>query len=490
MRATLRRIAWTTTIACLSITVWTQVIHAEEQEDEYYELMKVLVDSFEQIDRNYVKDVDRRELVEAAVRGMLAKLDPYSNYISPDDLAKFTESVEQEFGGVGIQVHFDREHRDIEVMTPFPGSPAYKAGIRAGDRIVEIEGKPVKEFPQDQELETAVKLLKGKPGVEVSVGIKHPGVEEIEQVKMTREIIQLDTVQGDRRKEDGSWVFMINEEQKIGYVRISHFTRRTGSELRRALRSLKDNGMEGLILDLRFNPGGLLQSAIEVCDLFIAEGKIVSTEGRNVPERVWSAKAFQTFKDFPMAVLVNRYSASASEIVSACLQDHDRAVIVGERTWGKGSVQNVVELEGGDSALKLTTASYHRPSGKNIHRFPNSKESDEWGVTPDDGYALKYSRDKWFDWQAYRQDRDVMGHSSDEPVEEFDDTHVKSAIEFIQDKLKGSNADDSNDSDTEAATADSTDPKPADESDSETEASNDQSRLPIEFYPLRLPIAG
>ena len=156
--------------------------------------------------------------------------------------------------------------------------------------------------------------------------------------------------------------------------------------------------MRGLILDLRFNPGGLLAAAIEVSDLFIATGRIVSTKGRNSPERVWDAQKEGTFDGFPMVVLVNRYSASASEIVAACLQDHKRAVIVGERTWGKGSVQNVIELEDGHSALKLTTAGYRRPSGKNIHRFPDAKESDEWGVMPDNGYEVKLQRARCSRW--------------------------------------------------------------------------------------------
>jgi carboxyl-terminal processing protease len=166
--------------------------------------------------------------------------------------------------------------------------------------------------------------------------------------------------------------------------------------------------MKALVLDLRFNPGGLLNQAIEVCNLFISSGRIVSTTGRNSPARVWDARGSGAFEGFPMVVLVNRYSASASEIVSACLQDHKRAVIVGERTWGKGSVQNVIELEEGRSVLKLTTASYRRPSGKNIHRFPNSKDSDEWGVTPDQGYLLKLDDVELADLVRQRRLRDIV----------------------------------------------------------------------------------
>ena len=171
---------------------------------------------------------------------------------------------------------------------------------------------------------------------------------------------------------------------------------------------LKNQDIKGLVLDLRFNPGGLLTSAIEVSDLFISEGRIVSTEGRNSEARVWDAHAPGTFDGFPMAVLVNRYSASASEIVAACLQDHQRAIVIGERTWGKGSVQNVIEMEGGKSALKLTTAGYKRPNGKNIHRFPDASEKDEWGVAPNDGFDDKLSNGEMRTLIAVRHDRDIV----------------------------------------------------------------------------------
>ncbi len=428
----LGRVAWIVTVVLLSMVCWVRAGRAED--DEYYELMRVFVDTFEQIEQNYVKDVDRRELVEAAVRGMLNELDPYSNYISPEDLTHFNEEVEQEFGGVGIQVHFDRESRQLVVMTPLPGSPAYKAGVRAGDTIEVVEGKPVADFESGKELETAVSLLKGKPGEEVSIGVRHTGAQEVEDLKITREVIQLQTVLGDTYNSDGSWNYMLDPETKIGYIRLSHFSRRTSEELRDALRQLKKDGMKGLVIDLRFNPGGLLTSAVEVVDLFVDSGKIVSTEGRTRSGRPFFAKRFGTYDGFPMAILINRYSASASEIVSAALQDHERAIVVGERSWGKGSVQNVIELEEGKSALKLTTQSYHRPSGKNIHRFPDSKESDDWGVMPSDGYEVKFDGRQISQYYRYRQDRDVL--DSDGPPEtEFQDTQLTKALEYLREQL-------------------------------------------------------
>ncbi len=445
---------------CLSLSVvWVKVSHAEEDETDTYELMRLFVDTFEEIDDNYVKDIDRRELIEAAVQGMLAKLDPYSNYISPDDLASFEQDVQQEFGGIGIQVHFDPDHREIVVMTPLPGTPAYKAGVRAGDRIISIEGQNVSEFEVGKELATAVKLLKGPAGAKVTITVKHEpedplegaAVTEtntddvaedepvevkslIEKLEIERDVIKVATVMGDRYNADGTWDFMIDDDKKIGYIRLSHFSRNSASELQAALKQLKKEGMQGLILDLRWNPGGLLTSATEISDLFVESGKIVSTKGRNTQERTWRAKKRGTFSDFPMAVLINRFSASASEIVSACLQDHGRAVIIGERSWGKGSVQNIIELEDGDSALKLTTASYHRPSGKNIHRFPKAKAEDEWGVMPDDGYKVEFSTKEMIEYRKYRSERDVL--SEDGPGEsDYVDQQLKKALDHINSEL-------------------------------------------------------
>jgi carboxyl-terminal processing protease len=208
----------------------------------------------------------------------------------------------------------------------------------------------------------------------------------------------------------------------------------TVPEIEKALVALKRQGMKGLILDLRFNPGGLLNVATEVADLFLDEGKIVSTKGRNVEEQVVKARKAGTFTGFPMVVLINRFSASASEIVSACLQDHHRAVVVGERSWGKGSVQNVIELEGGKTALKLTTASYHRPSGKNIHRLPKAKESDEWGVSPDSGFEVKWTTEDMEKYRDYRGDRDVLSKTGP-PKSDFKDTQLAKGLEYIQQEL-------------------------------------------------------
>jgi carboxyl-terminal processing protease len=297
---------------------------------------------------------------------------------------------------------------------------------------MELDGQPTKGF----QIDDAEKLLTGKAGEEVTIGLLHLGDTEITKLKMKRDLIQVSTVLGDKYKENDEWNFLIDPKDKIGYIRLTHFSRRSGDELLEALRALQKDGMKGLVLDLRFNPGGLLSQAIRICDLFVDSGRIVSTKGRNTDERVWDAHKSGTFKDFPMAILVNRYSASASEIVSACLQDHSRAKVVGERTWGKGSVQNVIELEGGTSALKLTTASYHRPSGKNIHRFPNAKETDEWGVMPDEDYKVEFSTKELREYLDYRRDRDVLG-AQGPPKSEFQDSQLAKALDYLKKTING-----------------------------------------------------
>jgi len=430
----------------------------QKEREEYYELYKVLADTLDQVERNYVEDVDRRELFEAAIKGILEELDPYSNYISPEELSRFKTSVEQEFGGIGIQVGPDRDG-GLRVTSPLYGTPAYRAGIMAGDRIIEIEG----ESTEGLSLDDAVRKMKGEAGTKVTFKVIHPDGKPAEYT-IEREIIHVQSVLGASRKEDDTWNFMLDNDKKIGYLRLTAFSRDTAKELRDAVKQLQENGMKGLVLDLRFNPGGLLNSAIEVADMFVAEGKIVSTRGKNTPERTWEAEKAGTIDGFPIAVLVNHFSASASEIVAACLQDHNVAVVIGERTWGKGSVQNVVDLEEGKSALKLTTASYWRPSGKNIHRGPKDDESVEWGVKPNEGYEVKFSNDETFALMEHWRERDIIrtrsepmttapqadaseqpaakageGETKEEPAKEtakpFEDRQLQKALDYLSNEM-------------------------------------------------------
>ena len=375
---------------------------ANPANDEYFELFQTFVDTLDQVERNYVKPVDRRELMEAAIEGVLSKLDPYSSYISREEIGRFKSTVESQFGGIGIDIARDRD--PLQVASPLVGTPAYRANLQAGDKILEIDGRPTAGLSHDE----CVRRLRGEVGTSVTLSVQHVGADKPENVVLKREVIHVDTVRGDHRQADDNWDFMLNADQHIGYIRITAFSRDTAHDLNRAMQDLESRGLKGLIIDLRFNPGGLLTSAIEVSDMFVSEGRIVSTQGRNTPERAWEAEKPGTFEGFPIVILVNRYSASASEIVAACLQDHHRAVVIGERTWGKGSVQNVIEMENGRSALKLTTASYKRPNGKNIHRFPEAKETDEWGVHPDEGFEVKVGPEEMTEMVRDRHQRDVL----------------------------------------------------------------------------------
>lgn len=420
----------------LSLAVAMNFTTADDKQkskaDEYHELMGVFVDTFEQVERNYVKDVDRRKLLEAALTGMVRELDPYSSYISPKQLARFNQSVEQEFGGVGIQVQPDARTRRILVISPLPDTPAYHAGIRAGDILMKVEGKDT----ENMQISQAVQLMKGPAGGEVTLVVRHMGEAKDIEIKVNRAIITVKSVLGDFYHKDGSWEHMLDDKKKIGYIRLTQFGRQSADELTTALEDLKKRKLKGLVLDLRFNPGGLLSQAVRISDMFIDKGVIVSTEGKNSRKREWRATRGGTFKDFPLVILVNRYSASASEIVSACLQDHDRAIVVGERSWGKGSVQNVIELESGASALKLTTAGYMRPSGKNIHRFPDSKPTDEWGVHPNEGNKIRFSSEEMIKYDRFRRKRDVLSDKGP-PERDFDDRQLTKALEILDAELSG-----------------------------------------------------
>jgi carboxyl-terminal processing protease len=405
-------------------------------DDRSYKLLQLFVDVMDQIDRNYVEEVDRRELVEAAIRGMMSRLDPHSNYIPPNQLERFRSGVESKFGGIGIQVSL--EDGRLSVLSPLIGSPAYRQGLLAGDQITRIDGKSTKGIT----LVEAVRRLKGPVGTSVEITIVRPDSEEPVALTLKREIIKLETVLGDLRDADDKWIYMYDDEFKIGYLRITSFGRETARELRSALKSLQRQSMRGLVVDLRFNPGGLLSSAIRVCDMFVTEGPIVSTDGRNAAPRKWDAQRVGTFEGFPMVILVNQFSASASEIVAACLQDHERSIVLGQRTWGKGSVQTIVELENGKSAMKLTTAGYLRPNGKNIHRRPNAQESEEWGVLPNEEFEVKLSDEETRNILRQRRQRDILKKRDPSEEAQAEDPQLGKALEHLRSKL-GKPASDS-----------------------------------------------
>ena len=400
---------------------------------------RYLIFAMSQIERHGLEVVGEGELFEGALEGMARRLDEYSAYISPEEIKKFQELIEGEFGGVGIEIRLDRQTKELTVASPLVGTPAYEAGIIAGDKILRIDGKST----QGLSLRDASERMRGEAGEPVTLSILHHGASEPVDVKIVRAVIRIDTVLGDTRNVDGSWDYFLEGEDGIGYLRINSFGEQTELEMRRAVDWLIERGMKGLVIDVRNDPGGLLTAAIGVCNVFVDSGVIVTTRRRDQTiKQTYSAAGEGTYSDFPVAVLVNQYSASASEIVAACLQDRAGACVVGERTFGKGTVQELIDLRSGRGMLKLTTSSYWRPSGKNIHRGRDAEEDDEWGVTPNPGYEVKFNDEEFAEQLRVRFLRDIGRLSDERDIPRGKngeiltplgvDSQLKKAVEYIR----------------------------------------------------------
>ncbi|WP_438482217.1 S41 family peptidase [Oleiharenicola lentus] len=305
------------------------------------------------VKENYMGDAPAGydDLTRNALDGMVAKLDPHSQFMTADLFQESEEELSNAFGGVGIQV--EQRDNQIVIITPIAGTPAERAGLRQGDRLVKIDGKPV----ENPSVDKTVRLVRGAPDTEVTLTVYRPSQEKNLDFTMKRERIRLESVRNTMIRPDG-----------IGYLQITQFSERTGEEFRAALAALEKQNLRSLIIDLRNNPGGLLDAAIEVCDEFFEKGELIAyTQGRTPDAREdFNAGGAHTKRDYPIAILVNSGTASAAEIVSGAMKDTKRAVIVGEKTFGKGSVQSIIELNHGEG-LRLTTARYYTPSGVTIH---------------------------------------------------------------------------------------------------------------------------
>lgn len=323
------------------------------------ESLRTFTEIFAKIKNDYVEPIEDKDLLENAIRGMLAGLDPHSAYLVPEDYKELQAGTSGEFGGLGIEVGM--EDGFVKVISPIDDTPAYHAGVKAGDLVIRLDDTPVKGMA----LSDAVKIMRGKPGTDIVLTIVRDGEDRSLNITITRAVIRVTSVKS-RMLEPG-----------YGYVRISQFQSRTGENLREALAKLEDEAdgsLKGLVLDLRNNPGGVLSAAVSVSDAFLTEGIIVYTEGRLDDAKLkFNAKPTDILNGAPLVVLVNGGSASASEIVAGALQDHQRAIIMGQKTFGKGSVQTILPMDNG-SALKLTTAKYYTPSGVSIQAT---------GISPD-----------------------------------------------------------------------------------------------------------
>ena len=398
------------------------------------QMPQLLDEILRHIERNYIQEVDRGELMETALRAIVGKLDARGGILRTNDMEflgasevkRMNESIDQEVVGVGVVLKAN--DGEVIVQRPLPGSSAFEGGLRSGDRIVTIDGFTLP--PND--LADAIRLLRGAVGSQVTIGLKHAGSEDLQELTLVRNVIRLPSVTGNRRRPDNTWDFMLDDQNKVGYVRLSQFGNQSAQEMQSALEDLQARGLRGLVFDLRNNPGGTLDGAVAVADLFVERGRIVTVKGR-AGETPYDAHPDGTFAAFPVALLVNRNTASAAEIVAACLQDHQRAVVIGERTFGQGIVRSLFPLKGGVGAVKLPIAAYYRPSGRSVNRYPDSKDSDDWGITPDAGYVVMLTD---IELKQYEQDRAARDSWGDETRKtQFQDRQLQKALEYLQAQL-------------------------------------------------------
>jgi len=368
------RILWTLVLFAVvvtSVTVSRGVPGGSRDDD--FSFVRTLIDIQRQVSNNYVEETDPAQLRQSGTTGLLHELDPFTVYVPPSRQEDFDRMLEGSFKGIGVQLN-QLENGAIEVVTPVDGSPAFKAGVMAGDLILKINGETV----EGQRLSDAVKKLAGPLGSEIKLQVRRTTGEILELI-MTREEVIVPTARGWGRDEENQWDWFIGDDPKIAYLRLTQFTPDSYEAVKTSVETMLKQGMQGMIMDLRFNPGGRLDQAIKITDLFVDSGTILSTRGRYRAEQVVKATTEITLPRFPMIVLINENSASASEVVAGSLKDNKRAIVIGTRSYGKGSVQEVVPLEQDSGELKMTVAYYYLPSGRLVHR---KKDATDWGVEP------------------------------------------------------------------------------------------------------------
>ena len=408
-------------LICVFMVMGTYQAHqiaSAREENGTYEQLKIFGSVLDLVQRNYVEEIPPKKLIYGAVQGMLKSLDPHSSFMKPEDYKELQIETKGIFTGIGIEISL--KDGILTVVSPIEGTPAYKAGLKANDKILKIEGKTTKNMT----LIESVKLLRGAKGTNVTISIYREGWRRLKDVTLTRDVIPIKSVRS-RMLEEG-----------YGYIRISNFQNKTTFELKKALKELeKGKGLKGLVLDVRNNPGGLLDQAVKVADVFLKKGLIVYTDGRIEEQKMrFEAHPDKHSHDYPIAVLVNEGSASASEIVAGALQDHKRAIIVGVQTFGKGSVQTIIPLEDG-SAVRLTTARYYTPNGRSIQAK---------GIEPD--IEVPYTplekpkeKDEIFHFPT---ERDLEGHLLNED-ELIEDELIEDELNSVKDKKDKPEAVDS-----------------------------------------------
>ena len=343
----------------LSLMIISLITTPVFPKNDLYEKIDLFGEVLENIKKDYVDDVDQAEMMDSAINGVLQSLDPYSAYMSPELFKEMQTDTRGEFGGLGIEIGM--EAGVVKVISPIDGTPADKAGIKAGDYIVKIG----KEQVQGKSLMEAVKLMRGPVGSTIDLTIRRKNVKKPLEFKITRKIIEIQSVSSE----------LISKEKNIGYLRLKSFNENSDNQFLLSIKKFeKKSKVKGYVIDLRNNPGGLLTQAINITDFFLDDGEIVSTKGRKISEtRKFFARKGDEIKGKPVVILINNGSASAAEIFAGALKDHKRAIILGENSYGKGSVQSIIPLRNG-GGMRLTISKYYLPSGKSI---------SEVGVTPD-----------------------------------------------------------------------------------------------------------
>lgn len=368
---------------CAAMFFAASIIAAEEKYQELQLFAKVL----NLVQQYYVEDIDIKKVIYGGIKGMLRELDPHTNFLPPEIYKEFESETAGEFGGIGIEITV--QNGLLTIISPIEDTPAFKAGIKAGDKIVEIDGQSTKGFS----LVEAAQLMKGKRGSKIRLGIYREGFKEPKLFVIERGVVKIKSVK------------YTDLAEGYAYVRLTSFIENSAKDLERAIKdhTKKNEKTKGLILDLRRNPGGLLDQAVQISDLFLEQGTIVSTMGRNKKEKeVLYAKKAGTLENFPLVVLIDEYSASASEIVAGALQDNKRALIMGKRSFGKGSVQSVVKL-GDGSGLKLTVGRYYTPSGKSIQAEGIHPDIELPEIDPEALEAALVKKD-------VHREKDMQGH--------------------------------------------------------------------------------
>ena len=428
--------SWPVTLLCVLLGVQILVTIGATRSDDLT-WFDPLIDVREMVLEDHVGTPDVTAMQEAAIAGMLETLDdPYTTWIPPRMQRDFDKQMSGAYVGIGAEIDLEQER--LRIVSPLEGSPALAAGVQAGDVVMSIDGTDTLGLSTDE----CIDLLLGEEGDPVTIVVRR-GDDEEKTIEIIRRRIETRSVKGLRRQGE-AWDHIADAERGIGYVKLTQFTQRSIEELRAVLENLDDAGIRGIILDLRFNGGGTLEGAIDVADLFLDRGVIVSVRDRDGDGRSWTADDDEDDWERPMVVLVNDASASASEIVAGALQSHGRAKILGERTYGKGSVQEVRILPQDRGTLKLTTARYYLPDGRNLDRHP---EATTWGVDPDAGYVIDLDAEDYSEMIESRRRLEPIAADTDAIETDFDDSEwiereyldpqLAAALTALQTRLDG-----------------------------------------------------